>query len=168
MTSPRVKNELNSGIYFLTCSVKNLYYIFDRHNRWDILLQSLKYFQQEKGLKIYAWVFMLNHIHLLVERNDVSGFLRDFKKFTSKKLKESILAHEPTVLKIFQEDENFHFWENTNMPQKIETMHFFKQKYNYIHDNPVRKRYVKNKEDWLYSSAHPKQLLFLSYLEKES
>ncbi len=51
------------------------------------------------------------------------------------------------------------------MPEKVETFSFFEQKYHYIHLNPVRKEYVRNPEDWVYSSANPEGFLDLTQLE---
>ena len=80
MPSIRVSKELNDKAYFLTFTVKNWYYVLDRYNRWNIIANSLKYFQENKELKLYGFVFMINHIHLLVSSPDVAGFIRDFKK----------------------------------------------------------------------------------------
>ena len=80
MPSKQIDKDLNDQIYFLTFTVNHWYYIFDRYNRWDIIEDSLNYCIKKKGLKIYGYVFMLNHIHLIVEAPDVSGFVRDFKK----------------------------------------------------------------------------------------
>ncbi|MDO8142373.1 MAG: hypothetical protein Q6358_12815 [Candidatus Brocadiales bacterium] len=82
MPSVRISKEFTSGIYYLTFTVKNWYYLFDRHNRFEILADSLKYCQKHKGLKLYAYVFMLNHIHLIAASPDMIAFVRDFKKFT--------------------------------------------------------------------------------------
>lgn len=46
MPSVKISKESNSGIYFLTFTVNKWYYLFDRHNRWDILADSLKYCQK--------------------------------------------------------------------------------------------------------------------------
>ncbi len=81
---------LYSCIYFITPTIHNWYYIFDRHNRWQILTDSLKFCQENKSLKVYAYVFVLNHLHLIIQSPDAIGFIRDFKKFTSKKLIENI------------------------------------------------------------------------------
>jgi len=107
--SIRVNKAMKEGVYFLTFTIKRWYYLFDRHNRWHILLDSLKYCQKNKGLKIFNWVFMLNHIHLIVYYNDIIGFIRDFKTFTSKKIKKNILATEPNVLSLFEENGKYDF-----------------------------------------------------------
>jgi REP element-mobilizing transposase RayT len=117
MPSAGIVKELTSGIYYLTFTVRNWYYIFDRHNRFQILADSLKYCQENKGVKIYAYVFMINHLHLIASGSDMIGFVRDFKRHTS-------------------ED-------------------YLIQKINYIHENPVRRQYVKKLEHWMWSSANP-------------
>jgi putative transposase len=156
MPSPRVNQDLNDHqTYFLTCTIKRWYYIFDRYQRWDILAKSLKYFIDNKDLKVYSFVFMLNHIHLIISSPDVSGFIRDFKKFTSKKIKENVSLTEPNVLQLFlNENGIYEFWSKTNMPKIIETENFYIQKSLYIENNPVKKNYVMLPEHWYWSSAN--------------
>ncbi|MCX6761362.1 MAG: hypothetical protein NTY33_00735 [Candidatus Moranbacteria bacterium] len=156
MPSIRVPKQFNTSVYFLTFSIKNLYYLFDRQYRWNILTDSLKYCQTKKGLKIFGFVFMLNHIHLIIFSNDIAGFIRDFKRFTAKKLHENIQSTEPNVLGLFSDESGtYEFWAKTNMPKLIETQDFFEQKMQYIHNNPVKKNYVMRPEDWYWSSANP-------------
>ena len=85
MTQRRISTEQNTGTYFLTLTIQRWYYLFDRHNRWEILADSLRYCQTNKGLEINGYVFMLNHLHMIATALDMAGFVRDFKKFTSKK-----------------------------------------------------------------------------------
>lgn len=156
MPSTRISIGAASGVYYLTFTVKNWYYLFDRHNRFGLLSDSVKYCQSHKGLKVYAYVFMLNHVHLIATAPDMIAFVRDFKKFTSKEIHKSIIANEPNVLTLFEKDEGgFEFWAKTNMPKVIENERYLLQKVNYIHDNPVRKQYVNRPEDWVWSSANP-------------
>jgi len=155
MPSVRISKELTTGFYYLTFTVRNWYYIFDRHNRFQILADSLKYCRKNKGLKIYAYVFMINHLHLIVSGNDIIGFIRDFKRHTSKEIQNNIIATEPKVLKLFDlGNGKYEFWSRTNMPKMIENEDYLFQKVNYIHENPVRRQYVKNPEDWRWSSAN--------------
>lgn len=83
---------------------------------------------------------MLNHLHLIVTSPDMAGFIRDFKKFTSKRIKQNLETHEPTVLSLFVDDQGqYQFWMHGNSPKKIENPGFYRQKLNYIQQNPVRK-----------------------------
>jgi REP element-mobilizing transposase RayT len=152
MPSIRVNKELNEGTYFLTFTVKNWYYIFDRHNRFQILSNSIQYCQKNKDLKLYAY------------------FVRDFKKFTSKEIQKNIIATEPSILKLFQVQNRgtepaYEFWQKTNMPKLIESEKYFFQKANYIHENPMRKQYVANPEYWLWSSANPQSVIKTEVIE---
>ncbi|MEQ1544888.1 hypothetical protein, partial [Methyloglobulus sp.] len=156
MPSRRVATELNAGTYYLTLTVQRWYYLFDRYNRWQILADSIRYCQDNKELELNGYVFMLNHIHLIATSPDMAGFLRDFKRFTSAKFKANLEATEPSVLKLFVDaKESYQFWMVTNAPKKIENPAFYRQKLNYIHENPVRKGYVSRPEHWFWSSANP-------------
>ncbi len=156
MPIARVHHDAKCGCYFITPTIRNWYYIFDRYERWRILADSLKYCQANKGLEIFAYVFMLNHIHMIIRCPDVSGFLRDFKKFTSKQFRANLAEHEPKVLKLFYDEEHgYRFWKEDNQPKAIETDSFFLQKIDYIHNNPVKKGYVDQPEYWKWSSANP-------------
>ncbi len=164
MPSLRINEELNDEIYFITCTVNRWYYVFDRYDRWDILSDSLIHCQEHKELRVYAYVFMLNHIHLLVQSSDVSGFLRDFKKYTALELFKNIKKTEPRVADLFMRDDRFSIWQKTNMPQLIESEKFFIQKKNYIEENPVRKNYVLSPEHWVHSSANPRTPIVIESL----
>ena len=154
MSSLRISRELKNCIYFVTFTVKNWYYLFDRHNRFEILEESFVYCQKHKELKIYAFVFMLNHLHFIGSAPDLSAVIRDMKTHLSKELQKNIIATESNILKIFKNDKgNYHIWQSTNYPELIETDYFYNQKIEYIHFNPVQKGYVHNPEDWKWSSA---------------
>ncbi len=156
MPSLRINTNNNSGFYFTTFTIRNWYYLFDRYNRWDILAKSLRYCIEDKGLQLYGYVFMLNHVHLLFYSASASGFIRDFKRHTATELKKSIELHEPHILKLFlDEDGVYTFWQKTNMPILIESEEVFRQKLEYVHNNPVRKGYVERPEYWYWSSANP-------------
>jgi putative transposase len=156
MPSVRIAKELTDGFYYLTFTVRNWYYILDRHNRFQILADSLKYCQQHKALKIYAYVFMINHMHIIASSPDMIGFVRDDKKYTSIEIQNNIIATEPNVLSLFRlGNGEYEVWSRTNMPKMIENKGYFLQKIKYIHENPVRRQYVKNPEDRIWSSANP-------------
>lgn len=156
MPSIRVSKELNSGTYFFTVTVRYWYYVLDRYNRWDIITNSLKFFQKNRGLKIYGFALMINHIHLIIFSDNVISFICDFKKFTAREILKNIKQFEPDILKLFIKKNGIcEFWSKTNMPEIIESENFLLQKMNYIHENPVKRDYVLNPEDWYWSSANP-------------
>lgn len=151
------------GVYYLTFTIKNWYYIFDRHNRWEILTESLSYRIEMEQIDLYAYVLMLNHMHLIVDAKDITAFIRDYKKYTSKRIKESLEAKEPKVLGLFENSKGeFELWQKTNMPIQIFNERTLIQKIRYIIENPVRKKYVNRPEYWKWSSANPKPQVKLS------
>jgi REP element-mobilizing transposase RayT len=54
------------AIYFVTFTVHQWVDVFTSPAYRDILFENLSYCQASKGLNIYAWVLMSNHIHLIV------------------------------------------------------------------------------------------------------
>jgi len=67
--------------------------VFTRPIYRNIVVDSLKYCQQHKGLQVFSYVIMTNHIHLIVNspNGHLSETLRDFKKFTAKTIISTIL-----------------------------------------------------------------------------
>ena len=56
-------------------------------------MDSLNYCKDKKGLIIFAYVIMPNHLHLIIRTDSddgLSSLLRDFKGFTSRKLIKTI------------------------------------------------------------------------------
>jgi len=74
-----------NAIYFLTLTIVEWLDIFNCEKQKQMIVDSLTYCQKEKGLIVYAWCLMPNHLHLICSVSSdigMSGFLRDFKKFT--------------------------------------------------------------------------------------
>lgn len=73
--------------YFLTFQVVGWSDVFTRKVYRDLILENLSFCRLEKGLCLYWYAIMSNHIHLVVQQKDgkLSDWVRDFKKFTSKK-----------------------------------------------------------------------------------
>jgi putative transposase len=87
----RIKDE--QGLYFITCTVHQWVDVFKREVYMNRLIESLRYCQKEKGVKIYAWVIMSNPIHLIMrsDKNNLSDIIRDFKKYTSSAIYKAIV-----------------------------------------------------------------------------
>ncbi len=153
MSTLRVRGEFASRPHFATFTVKNWYYLFDRHNRFQILEDCFVYCQKHKKFEVYAFVFMLNHLHFIGSAPNLIAVIRDMKTFLAKELKKNIIATEPNILQLFEKNGKSAFWKNTNSPKMIESTKFLNQKIEYIHYNPVRKQYVLAPEDWLWSSV---------------
>ena len=87
----KIRNK--EAIHFITFAVVEWVDVFTRKDYAHLVVESLQYCQKEKGLTIYAWCLMSNHLHLIVsaaERFALSAILRDFKKFTSSTILKAI------------------------------------------------------------------------------
>lgn len=155
-----------SSIHYLTFQVVDWVDIFTRQIYRDIVLDSFRYSQKEKGLWLYAYVIMSNHIHLIAASKDgkLSDLVRDIKKFTAAKIIKAIETEPESrrdwLLKRFEfaargkaNMRTLQFWTHENHAIEIFSDKFFFQKVDYIHLNPVRAGIVAKAEDYLYSSA---------------
>ena len=153
-------------LYFITLQVVDWIDVFSRECYRKIIVDNLNYCTKNKGLEIYAWVLMSNHIHLLVrnQQEALSNTLRDFKSYTSKKIlneikdgnesrKEWMLRQFKSATLRHKRNAEYQFWSQENHAVYIYSNAFIEQKLNYIHNNPVRAGIVLKAEDYKYSSA---------------
>lgn len=161
----KMRNQ--AAIHFITFAVVEWVDVFSRKEYRDIVLDSIRFCQQEKGLLLHCWCIMSNHLHLVIStRNEnLSDVLRDFKKYTSKQIIKAISentqeSRREWMLEIFRREgaknsrnTRFQFWRQDNRPMELYSGKFIIQKMNYVHNNPVEAGIVVNPEYYLYSSA---------------
>lgn len=153
-------------LYFVTLQVVDWVDIFSRECYRKIIIENLIYCQKHKGLEIYAWVIMSNHVHLLIKSSNgnLSATLRDFKSYTSKVILEMIDSPNESrrkwMLSLFKErafehkrNSSYQFWTHENHSELVFSNTFMEQKLRYIHNNPVRAGIVLKPEEYRYSSA---------------
>ncbi|MFQ6003322.1 MAG: transposase, partial [Candidatus Zixiibacteriota bacterium] len=131
---------------------------------FNIIIDSLKYCQSNKGLNLIAYVIMPEHIHLVtsnLEEVNISDIMRDFKRFTSKEISGQMERdNKNLLLEVFKRfahtgkgNTEYKVWQDDFHPEAIHSESFLQQKIDYIHYNPVRRRLVSKPQDWFYSSA---------------
>jgi len=153
--------------YFVTFTVIRWIDVFTRREYKEIIIDSLKYCIAHKGLQLYAWVIMSNHIHLIIGTNDkpMQDILRDIKRHTSKTLIKAIdeniqESRREWMLWLFgragkanSNNEQYQFWQQGNHPIELWSNEAINQKLDYLHNNPVTAGWVEEPEHYLYSSA---------------
>lgn len=160
--STKYKFRNPEGVYFISFAVKDWIDALTRSDYKNIIVESLKYCQQNKGLNIYAWVIMTNHVHLVISAQNkftLSEILHDFKRRTSKHIIENIKINPVEsrgewLLDQFHTDKGWRFWRGDNKPIELWSNHVIDQKINYIHMNPVEEGLVFRPEDYMYSSCY--------------
>jgi len=156
------------ALYFVSFAVVGWVDVFTRSDYSEIFIDSHSYCQAKKGLELWAYVIMPNHVHLIISRNrsaSLQDIMRDLKKYTAGKILNAIKLNQTEsrkewMLRIFQEagrhnsnNTNYQFWQQDNHPIELSTNAMIDQKLKYLHNNPVAARIVDRAEDYLYSSA---------------
>jgi REP element-mobilizing transposase RayT len=163
-TGYQIKNQ--EAPYYLTFQIVYWIDLFSRKSYRDIVIESLKHCQKQKGLEIFAWVIMSNHVHIIARSttNDLSGTIRDFKKYTSKKIIEEIErsaeSRKEWMLRLFihaakrqNKKGDYQIWTHENHAIELFGNDFIQSKVEYIHNNPIRAGIVNKAEEYNYSSA---------------
>lgn len=165
--SRKYKFRDQSKLYFVSFATVHWIDVFVRPEYSEILLESLRYCQKEKGLEIYAWCIMPSHVHLIIGTTGkpMQGILRDFKSHTSHSLREAITNH-PTesrkewILWMMERagkkngnNNDWQFWQQHNHPIELSSNEMMDQRLSYLHMNPVVAGFVSQAAHWKYSSA---------------
>ncbi|OHB85244.1 MAG: transposase [Planctomycetes bacterium RIFCSPHIGHO2_02_FULL_38_41] len=151
----------NSGVYFITSTIIEWIPVFTKREYFDIVVQSLSYCRQSKSLKLFAYVVMDNHVHLIASSDKLSQIIRDFKSYTAREIIKTAKLDERKWLlnqfeyykKKYKKDSEYQVWQEGFHPQMIMEEEVFRQKVEYIHHNPVKRGFVDQAEHWVYSSA---------------
>ena len=156
-----------SQAYFLTFQVVGWAVISTRKIYRDIIIDSLSYCRREKGLLIYAYVIMSNHMHVIFQSktNRLSDSVRDFKRHTSKKILDELRSNNSEsrrawLTMIFRYHARYNkrtkemqFWTHENHAVELNSNELITSRLEYIHQNPIRAGWVENPEDYIYSSS---------------
>ena len=124
--------------HFVTFTVTEWVDIFTKKIYKEVVIESLKYCQQHKGLIVYGYVVMSNHLHLIIQSQKaaLSDLIRDMKRHIANKILK-LVASEPEsrrdwMLKRFEfaankTDNNvyYKFWRDGNHPEEIYSDEFF-------------------------------------------
>lgn len=136
--------------YFVTTNINNRFSIFvdtktkrPIEDRCQVLIQSLNYYREKFGFLFHGFVFMPDHIHLILTvgpKGTIWEIMRDWKSRSAFEINR-LMGQRGTL---WQGD----FWEHA-----IRNELDYTEKMNYIHLNPVRAGLVDDPIQWKYSSA---------------
>jgi len=146
---------------FLTATILNWQHLFTNDRFKQIVTDSLQNLSQEKKCKVFAFVIMPNHIHMMwkieddFQRKEVQGSLL---RYTEHQFKKHLQSNEPLLLQKYyvnDADRSYQFWEREPMVKECRKDKFFMQKINYIHNNPCQSKWklASLPEDYYWSSA---------------
>lgn len=122
--------------------------ILTRKKDFEILYKSLRRASENNSLLVHAWVFMNNHIHLLVT------------SFSESSLPKTMQSVGRTYVQYF--NKTYHrsgsLWEGRYKTTYVDTERYLFECYRYIELNPVRANLVDVPEEYPYSSYHANAL----------
>lgn len=125
----------------------------------DVIIESLRFLVTDKRIKIFAFVIMENHIHLIWQMmagHKEPDVKRDFMKFAAQQIKKDLQRNHRSVLEQFRvaaKDRMYQIWERNALSVELRTHSVFLQKLKYIHNNPVTAGLCMLTEEYKYSSA---------------
>jgi REP element-mobilizing transposase RayT len=166
--SVKYKFSNPEGLYFITFATVNWTDVFTRNIYKDILINSLKHCIEYKGLEVYAYTIMTNHVHLIAAssgKEKMEHIMRDMKKFTAYEIINTIKENRQEsrrewLLEIFEKagransnNTKYQFWQQDNHPIELQTNDMIEQRLNYIHNNAVEAGIVYEPHHYVYSSA---------------
>lgn len=134
--------ELEGSTYFVTFRVhKSLGGVFEDRSFAAIVEEALWFGYAERYF-LHAYVIMPDHVHLLVQPVDgwtLAKILQSLKGFTARQI-NSHLGRKGA------------FWQDESFDHLVRNEEDWFDKFDYIHDNPVKAGLVKNPQDYPFSS----------------
>ncbi len=110
---------------------------------------------------IVAWLFMPDHVHLLIfprrEEYSISDILRSIKQSSANKAIPVIRERSPKLLARIETGlarPRYRFWQDGGgYDRNLRTQDAILAEVQYIHDNPVKKGLVMTATEWKWGSA---------------
>lgn len=151
---------VDERLFFVTTTCHKKLPLFLNNSYYQELADSLLFLNKKYDASIVAYVFMPNHIHLILYfhiENNLSNYMRDFKKYTASVIRRKIeIDGEINLFESIKyeiKEQKFKIWMDRFDDLYINQRDTLETKIEYIHNNPVKKNMVKRPEEYYWSSA---------------
>jgi putative transposase len=157
----RYKTKESSSRYFITSTIVIWIPVFNNKQNLDALIEAITYSQQQKEFKVFDYVVMPEHFHLICSSDKLVIIIQSIKSYTAKRIIENYeKENNKRILEQFIQSKKGHktkskyqVWQEGFKPKEILSDDMSEQKSNYIHFNPVKRGLVGSKLDYVLSSA---------------
>jgi REP element-mobilizing transposase RayT len=147
--------------YFMTSTVVAWLPVFSYPAFATIILDCWQFLQRQRGVEIFGFVIMENHLHWIARAPDLAQQVARFKSYTARCVIDELekqgyktLLDQLRYFKLRHKvDQTHQLWQEGSHPQQIQGDEMMLQKLQYTHNNPLRRGYVDEAEHWRYSSA---------------
>jgi REP element-mobilizing transposase RayT len=164
---PRKSQMLLNEVYFWTNTVKDWNHLFLSERYKMIVINTLLELAKKRLIKVYGFVIMPNHLHIiweLLSRNGKEMPHASFNKAVSHEIIKDLKQRSSDLIQsyeVIEKGRKYRVWQRDPLAIKMYSKQETEQKLEYIHNNPLQERWslVANPEDYTWSSA--------SYYEKD-
>lgn len=147
-------------LYFFTATIKDWIPLFEKREFKQIILNSLGFLVSKSLIRVYAFVIMPIHIHVIWEMMGLNGKESphsSFLKFTGHEFLKKLRKENSELLRSFAVEEvnkSHSFWQRDSLPVELFNPNVIYQKLDYIHHNPCRGKWmlVDNPLEYPFSS----------------
>jgi putative transposase len=149
-----------SPVLYITVVTKDRLPVFRKDEMKEVLCRAIDEARKSAGFLLFAYVVMLDHLHLLTSRpSTTSEVLRVLKGLTARRIIDYLKLNNylTSLAKLGHQERERNYkhslWqtEENVLPIFIERM--FMEKLNYIHLNPVRSGLSERADAYRWSSA---------------
>lgn len=165
--SKKYKYHDPEGMYFISPTLVDWVDLYTKVSFQDIIMDSLQFAMNERGLLLHAWVIMPSHLHMIISSKpefNISDTMRDFKKFTATQtasvLKDRGDSRAEWLLQRFRHavrrtsgTQKHKIWQEGDHPIQIDRVDSLERILDYVHNNPVKAGLVFEPEHYRLSSA---------------
>ena len=139
----RFPQQIFGSCFFVTTSFHEWRKYGEIEGVYSAVANSIKFCLEKYDALLPGYVLMPSHVHLLlvIDGRNLADFMRDFKKFVSQK-----------ALKEYQISDT-RIWMPRYDRLAVYSEQVFRQKLDYIHNNPAKSGLVGVAEEWAWSSA---------------
>ncbi len=123
----------DNACYFLTASTVHRQRLLDTDARRALLRDILKEACQQYGIRLYAWVILADHYHLLLRTGNAAPVWKFIKRL-----------HGESAIRLNKLDKTpgrrvwYQYWDRFPRSERDFWCYF-----NYIHINPIKHHYVR-------------------------
>ena len=147
--------------YFMTCTIVGWLPVFTRPEAVEIVFASWRDPMGKEQFKLFGYVVLENHLHLVASAPELADAIKSFKMFTARQIvdllesrgAETVLRQLRAHKKRHKTKSEYQVWEEGSQPKQITGEEMMRQKLEYIHNNPVKRGYVDDPVHWRCSSA---------------
>lgn len=144
------------AIYFVTIVIQDRFPFFREDVFCDSFIKDLKFCKKLKQFKLYGFVILFDHIHLLIQpsdKYDISQILHNLKRTSSLHINKIITSPEgEDIYPRLQSGGSKFQWQKSFYDHYVRNDNDFNYHLEYIWRNPEKHSIINNFENYTYSS----------------